>query len=121
MVGKPLKWWLSRDTFISSILLVLDILRSIEASPYVITCSIKEQLYLYAQCSSWGVNKLARLLLDRANFDIPRKILSPSLDEAKISKMFMPDEKVRAILAGNLDKILEPFEKVCFRTSDKNS
>lgn len=66
-----LKWWMSRDTPISSLLLVLHLLRNAESPPFSVTVALQEQLWDLAGADCWGVAILAGTLLSRASLPVP--------------------------------------------------
>lgn len=118
-IPAPLDWWLSRDTFISSILLVLEILLNIEEEPYPITCALEERLRGYAHCSSWGVNKLSRLLLDRARLLVPNKVQSHAIDTSIIDNVSLTQNQLQGLLSIDIGNQLESFKVVWPELNEK--
>ncbi|WP_298272247.1 hypothetical protein [Gemmatimonas sp.] len=66
VVIEPLRWWLARNTSVTSVLLVLDALRQAEPPSFRITVALSEELQGYANCPVWGARRIAAQLLERA-------------------------------------------------------
>lgn len=66
-VSSPLRWWLTRDAHVTSVLLVMDVLDQVEAEPFLITERLDDVLRGYAACDLWGLRRLASRLLARAS------------------------------------------------------
>lgn len=64
-VATSLRWWMTRSTPVTSLLLVLDALRHAERSPFTVTTSLTDLLARYTRCGIWGVEQGAAALLDR--------------------------------------------------------
>jgi len=71
-VARPLAWWLCRDTPITSLLLVLQLLLIVEDEPYSITVGLQELLADYSRSYSWGTALIASTLLERAGINPPQ-------------------------------------------------
>lgn len=71
LLVNPLKDWLTRDTHVTSVCLVLDILVQLEKAPYPLTHALAPELYGYAQSQLWGPREAARQLLGRAGLPAP--------------------------------------------------
>ncbi len=82
-VSTALRWWLSRDAQTSSVLLVLHALLSAEEQPFSITRVLQDVLTDYGKCSCWGLGSLARLLLKRANLQVPTVYQVQSMENAQ--------------------------------------
>lgn len=65
-VWRPLIWWLKRDTKITDLQLVLQLLLYCEEAPYKITSQIEELLSNYLHSQIWGASVLSFVLLKRA-------------------------------------------------------
>lgn len=65
-VAAPLRWWLTRNTHFTSVLLVFDALGNAESAPFPITEAVDDVLRSYVACDLWGVRRLAAELLARA-------------------------------------------------------
>ncbi len=65
-VIKPLRWWLARNASVTSVLLVLDVLRQAEVPAYRITLALSQELQGYVSSPLWGARRLAAQLLERA-------------------------------------------------------
>lgn len=66
VVAVPMRWWLTRNTPITSVLLALSALNDAEVAPFQITCALEDVLQAYAASNLWGVRRLAAGLLERA-------------------------------------------------------
>lgn len=70
-VTRPLNLWINRDTPVSSLLLVFQLLFFAERSPYYVTSSLSETLIAYTQSECWGAAIFARKLLERIGINTP--------------------------------------------------
>jgi len=61
----PLRWWLTRNTYVTSVLILFDVLWHSEGDPFQIITGIEDILISYAKGSSWSLSFLAIKLLDR--------------------------------------------------------
>jgi hypothetical protein len=98
LIPRPLEWWLSRDTPISSVLLFFQLLLFVEESPFQITTAIQEILNSYSRCQSWGVSRLAMQLLERAS--LPMSVAASDGDDP-YSKKPLSAERIEALLSGD--------------------
>lgn len=91
-----LKWWMSRDTPISSLLLVLNLLRIEEPRPFSVTVALRQELYQLVRTDCWGVALLAEALLSRASLPVPAQY-SPSApgNASKPSRVVL--QKIRSL------------------------
>ncbi|MDO9067909.1 MAG: ATP-binding protein [Deltaproteobacteria bacterium] len=117
-VAVPLIWWLSRDTPISSILLVFHLLLLEEKPPYEITTSAKESIFDYARAECWGTALLARLLLNRINSSVPPPCLPcQPLNTQDLSKheidlaLSLDTENIIPVLAERWPELAENVAK----------
>ena len=70
-VAENFVWWMSRDTPISSLLLVLHLVLEAEESPYPVTALAEDQLQNLSRSECWGVARLASYLFERAGREVP--------------------------------------------------
>ena len=76
---KPLTRWLTRDTPVTSLLLVFSLIIEFETEPFQITQGLSETLKLYVRSNIWGARVFSTQLLNRANItyssvDIPNNV-----------------------------------------------
>ena len=64
---KPLIRWSTRDTPVTSLLLVFSLIIEFETEPFQITKGLSETLKLYVRSNIWGARVFSTQLLDRAN------------------------------------------------------
>ena len=106
----PLRWWLSRNSNLSSILLVLQILLSIEPKPYKITEKLQNILLQYYYCDSKVLSELSSLLLERAQ--IPIKYKPQYLAKEVCDFPLLSSQAIEKLLVADEGKILNKFSSI---------
>lgn len=103
----PLRWWLTRNAHVTSVLLVLNALGNAEAEPFPITEALDDVLRAYAACDLWGVRRLATALLARAGR--PETLASGDSDDGSVSGAGSEPgpERRRALLHADVGGVLD--------------
>jgi hypothetical protein len=98
----PLRWWLTRDASVTSVLLLLDALLSAETKPYSITRGLEDVLAAYGRSTIWGAQQLSVLLLERAGLQIPTHlpvdIVSQLIDHPAMNARVLDEERLATLL-----------------------
>jgi hypothetical protein len=107
-VAVPMRWWLTRNTHVTSALVALHVLGSTETAPYPITNAVEDVLRQYAACDLWGPRRLAAKLLERAGRPVTGAVPATCVDGDSASLEPEPARR-RALLStdvsGALDEI----------------
>lgn len=107
-VVNPLKHFLSLDTPVTSVLLVLHVLIEAETAPYPITNSIQEELENFYISDSFGFQVLSQTLLERIG-QSPDKEITDISGLQKTSSL--PVRKKEAILSLDWEKRVAEVSK----------
>jgi hypothetical protein len=94
IIGKPLTHFLSSNSPISSVVLILQTLLLAETSPYVITHEIKDQLRSLYRSGLFAFRVMSQELIERAELDLGEQRRTP-----RFTPTAMPDRRRDAILS----------------------
>lgn len=108
-VINPLKHFLSLDTPITSVLLVLHVLIESEGIPYQVTNSIQEELKNLCRSDIFGFQILSQILLERIGQAPDKEIVDISGLQKSSS---LSDRKKEAILSLDWEKRVEEVSRI---------
>ncbi len=106
-VPVPLRWFLTRNAPLTSVLLVLDALQNSEAPPYPITRAIAEVLRGYATCDLWGARRLATALLSRAGLPVAAAPQSVHSHEFRAGEEMLSADRRQALLRIDVGGVVD--------------
>ena len=111
-IAKPLVWWLTYNTPVSSMLLVLDAILKGEEAPFVVSRAIEYVLVDYAAGAIWGAKRLARILLVRAGALVPASASSSSSIAVTDHSDPLTPERQATLLRADVGGILDVVSPV---------
>lgn len=109
-VAGALRWWLSANAYVTSVLLVLDALITAESAPFPITQALDETLRSYAGCDLWGLRRLAAKLLQRAGR--PEVLTGGGCADYSADKCEPVPDRQRAFLRAHLGGVADQLESL---------
>jgi len=107
-ISRPLHAFLTRDATVSSLLLVLYVLRIFEQNPFPITKANSEILTDYAASELWGPRVLAQMLLERAGLSAPTCVR----DVPYVQGINLSEDRIEGILSADVGNRFAQLRKI---------
>ena len=108
-IARPLGWWLTRNTPVTSLLLILHALWDVEAEPFTISKALEDTLTGYAGSNLWGARRLAMLLLGRAGRPITSTPARDPVSIQNVEGLVLTPRRRALLLSADVTNALDMY------------